>query len=342
MLTKQPARILIRSANWVGDAIMSIPAIHAVHRGFPHAEITILAKPWVAPVYDHCPYVDRVILYEEKEKHNGLTGILRLCRELRNHHFDAAISIQNAFEAGLIMWLSGIPVRIGYAADGRSALLTHRVYRTPAIRTTHQIDYYLSLVAGVGIVPCGRNLELFLSDTERQCARQLLQETGFKPDLQIIGINPGAAFGTAKRWFPERFIEVCNRLNKKGDRRFLVFGSPAEAGLGETIRQGIGDSCINLCGKTFLREAFALIDRCSLFITNDSGLMHAAAAQNVPQIAIFGPTRLNTMPLNDNSHILRVPVSCGPCMKPHCQTDHRCMDAVTVDMVANLASRLLS
>ncbi len=341
MLTQRPDRILIRSANWVGDAIMSMPAIRAIRRWFPGAGITMLAKPWVAPVYDGCPYVDRVIVYDGNDRHKGLPGILRLCRDLRKYRFDAAVSIQNAFEAALIFWLSGIPVRIGYASDGRSPLLTHRVYRTPRIKAAHQIDYYLGLVEGAGIAPSGRNLELFLSDSERQRAREFLYASGFM-EPTIVGINPGAAFGTAKRWFPERFVAVCNRLNARGDRRFLVFGSPGEAGLGETICQGIGDACINLCGNTTLREAFALIDQCSLFITNDSGLMHAAAALRIPQVAIFGPTRLNTTPAGQNSHVLRAPVSCGPCMQPHCQTDHRCMDRVSIEMVLDLAESLLS
>ncbi len=333
-------RLLIRSANWVGDAILSLPALAAIRRRYPRAEITMLAKPWVAPVYEHLPVVDRIHIYDAAGRHQGVRGLLRLCRELRAEAFDVGISIQNAFEAALILWLSGIPIRIGYAADGRSALLTHRVYRTADIGKLHQADYYLRMIQGVGIPAPGQKPVLSVSREEQQWADMFLSSV--KADgREIIGINPGAAFGTAKRWFPERFAELCRRLASTGLRTFLLFGSPSEAGLGEEIRARVGENCVNCCGRTTLREAFALIERCRVFITNDSGLMHAAAALQVPVIAIFGPTRLTTTPLGTTSRVIRVPVPCGPCMQPHCLLDHRCMDAVSVDMVLSETRALL-
>jgi heptosyltransferase-2 len=295
----------------------------------------------VAPVYEHLPEVDRIRIYDAAGRHQGPAGILRLCRELRAEFFDVGISIQNAFEAALILYLSGIPIRIGYATDGRSALLTHRVYRRRNFRNLHQIDYYLRLVNGVGIPSCGRNPVLVVSPEETRWADAFLSSVG-AGGREVFGINPGAAFGTAKRWFPERFAELCRRLDLDGSRMFLIFGSGSEAALGEKIRTHVGKECLNLCGRTSLRQAFALIQRCRLFVTNDSGLMHAAAALDVPLVAIFGPTRLSTAPFGDASRLVQVPVSCGPCMKPHCALGHRCMEAVTVDGVLSKANDLLS
>ncbi|WP_028325703.1 lipopolysaccharide heptosyltransferase II [Desulfatirhabdium butyrativorans] len=335
-------RVLIRSANWVGDVVMSLPAIRALRARFPHAELAVLAKPWVADLYRHCPEIDEIMIYERDGKHAGIGGLLRLCTELKARRFDVGVSIQNAFEAALILWLSRIPVRIGYAADGRSLLLTHRVARTPSIRRLHQVDYYLKLLEGVGIPTCGRDIRLVLSEAERRWATEQLAQWGISGRQMLCGINPGAAFGTAKRWPRDRWIALSKRLLAGGIGSVLVFGSPSESGLGESIAAAVGVGCISLCGKTDLRQAMALISACNLFVTNDSGLMHVSAGLDVPLVAIFGPTRHDqTSPLSAKARLIRVPVACGPCMKPHCPTDHRCMTAVTVDLVWREAMALL-
>jgi heptosyltransferase-2 len=335
-------RVLIRSANWVGDVVMSLPAIRAIRAQFPHAELVVLAKPWVADLYRHNPEIDEIMLYDRDGKHAGIAGLMRLCAELRARRFDVGVSIQNAFEAALILWLSRIPVRIGYAADGRSLLLTHRVIRTPSIRQLHQVDYYLKLLEGVGIPPCGRDIRLVLSEAERRWAKEQLVQWGVPEGGLRCGINPGAAFGTAKRWPPDRWIALCKRLLAEGIGAVFVFGSPSETDLGQSIAAAAGDGCISLCGKTDLRQAMALISECNLLVTNDSGLMHVAAGLDVPLVAIFGPTRHDqTSPVSAKARLIRVPVACGPCMKPHCPTDHRCMTAITVEHVWREAMALL-
>jgi len=337
-------RLLIRATNWIGDAIMITPAVRAIRAHFPQAEISILAKPWVAPVFEHNPHMDRVMLYDGKGQHRSLMGKLRLAKELRHHRFDAVILLQNAFESALLAFLAGIPKRIGYDTDARGFLLTHPVPCTSAIRAVHQTGYYLGILRGIGGAAENQDLELVISHADQERAWEILREHGISPEDTRVGINPGATFGTAKRWFPERYAELCQRLKKSWDCQILIFGGPGEEAMGHQLREHIGDRCANFCGKTSLREAMALIQKCRLFITNDSGLMHVAAALDVPQVAIFGSTdHVTTSPRSDKSHIVKVPTLCSPCLKPDCpEGHHRCMDAVTVDMVfATISERQL-
>lgn len=335
-------RLVIRTPNWIGDAVMSTPFVRSVRKNFPHTHITLLAKPWVAPVYENNPHIDEILLYDAAGRHSGFFGKFRLAKDLRRHPFDLALLLQNAFEAAFITWLAGIGIRLGFDTDGRKILLTHPVHRYPYLKRRHQIDYYLEILQGAGLFAEPADMEIVLSDTEKSRAVQYLTDHGCSRNACIVGINPGAAFGTAKRWFEDRFAAVCNRLKSIPNTFFLIFGSPGEQDLGCRIASAVGTNCINLCGKTTLREAIALIDRCRLFITNDSGLMHIAAALQIPQIAIFGSTNhTTTSPRSPLSHILRMPIDCSPCMKPDCPIDHRCMDAVTVDHVWELALNLL-
>ena len=341
-------RILIRAANWVGDAVMSTPMIRAVRRNFPLAEIHVLAKPWVAPVFENSPDVDRIISYDARGRHANTRGILRLCGELRAEDFDLAVLVQNAFEAALIARLAHIPRRLGYNTDGRTLLLTHAVPMTRRIKRRHQIDYYLGVLEGAGLRTFGRETALYISAAERVRAARILKKASAAHTDGIIGLNPGAAFGGAKRWLPERFAELGRRLrSRRPGRPVVIFGGPGEADLGNAIRRGIGEGGINLAGRTTLREAMALIERCRIFVTNDSGLMHAADALNIPVIAIFGPTNhTTTSPSGPYSRMVRVPVPCSPCMKPECPIEdplrrHQCMRAVTVDRVCGEALAFL-
>ena len=322
---------------------MSTPFLRTARKNFPHAHITLLAKPWVAPVYENNPHIDRILSYDVAGRHSGIAGKFRLAKDLRKQDFDLALLLQNAFEAAFLAWLAGIPIRLGYDTDARKMLLTHPVHRYPSLKRLHQTDYYLEILNGAKLIANPAEMEIFIFDAEKIRAIRRIRTSGCPDSACVIGINPGAAFGTAKRWFANRFAELCNHLKSIPDACFLVFGGPGEEELGNHIAGSVGSACINLCGKTSLREAISLIDQCRLFITNDSGLMHVAAALNIPQIAIFGSTDpTTTSPRSRLSHIIRMPVACSPCMKPDCPIDHRCMDAITVDHVLGLALELLS
>jgi heptosyltransferase-2 len=339
---KKINHILIRSANWVGDAIMTTPTIRAVRKNFPRATISILAKPWVAPIFRHNPYIDDIILYDTEGRHRKLLGKLRLSKDLRRKKLDLAILMQNAFEAALLAYLARIPNRLGYNTDGRRLLLTHSIRLDPALKQGHQIDYYLGILKGASLKLDGRELNLVVTEEEQIRAQDILRSQGTVREELLIGMNPGATYGTAKRWFPERYAALCNRLRESFGARILILGGPSEGELGQRISEMIGKGSINLCGRTNLREAMALIRRCNLFVTNDSGLMHVAAALDVPSVAIFGSTNpITTGPSSRRSRMVRAPVHCSPCLKAECPEDHRCMREINVNMVFAAADSLL-
>jgi heptosyltransferase-2 len=315
---------------------MTTPAMAAIRQHFPDARITLLAKPWVMPVFDNNPHVDQFLTYQADERHKGAMGILRLSRDLKPHGFDLAILFQNAFEAALITWLAKIPRRLGFTTDARSLLLTHRVRTWRNLKKGHLVDYYIGLLTGAGMAPGQRRLILVLSDDEKQQARQMLKESGIFSNSPIIGINPGATYGTAKRWPMERFVTFSRRMIDERQANVLIFGGPGEAQLGDQIAGQVGRNCINFCNRTSLRQAMALIGCCNAFVTNDSGLMHVAAALDVPQVAIIGPTDpVATGPVNEASRMVQKVGSChrAPCLLPHCPIDHRCMTAIDVEEV---------
>ena len=346
-LPTQPDSILIRSTNWIGDAIMTTPAVRSIRKNFPDAEITLLALPWVADVFASCPHIDHIFLYEKNGRHRGLMGKLRLARDLRRKQFAMTILLQNAFEAALITRLAGIPVRAGYTTDGRGLLLTHGVRKQPDISTRHQVHYYQEMLAGLGLRTGDKKipLELFLDPGAVQEAEALLKERIGAEDKEkpIIGLNPGAAYGPAKRWPAVKYAELAARLAHESNGLILIFGTQADQEAAAEIAAGCNEQVLDLTGKTSLALALACIDRCHLFVSNDSGLMHVAAALNRPLVAIFGSTdHVATGPHSDTATIIRHPLDCSPCMKTHCPKNHfQCMEQITVDEVAEAGIKLL-
>jgi heptosyltransferase II len=335
-------RILIRGTNWIGDTVMTLPAISAIRKTFPKSEISILAKPWVAEIFNLCKDVDRVILFQSPGIHSGIGGKLRLAQELKTVGFDMAILLQNAIEAAIITRLAGIPIRAGYNSDGRGLLLTHSVQRTEAIRKVHQIAYYLEMVKSLGCQSTGTDVHLMPGEDYDVLAEDILNAHGIGRNDFLIGMAPGASYGPAKRWFPERFSSVADRLMNDYSARVIVFGSNQDKGSVDQVQQSSQHNLINIAGKTNLKEAIAIMARCSLFISNDSGLMHVAGALNIPTVALFGSTNpIATSPVGDKSVVIYKEASCSPCLRVACPTDFRCMDMISVDEVCEVAGRLL-
>lgn len=330
------ARILVRGANWIGDAIMTTPVIRAVKKNFPKAHLEVLAKPWVIPVYENSPYVDEIMVYDDRHRHKMGFGTLVLVKDIKQRCFDLAVLMQNAFEAGLLVFLAGIRERLGYNTDGRGVLLNRSIKPDPELKKGHLIDYYIGILKRAGLKDDGRQMDLFISPSHKADAESFFEKKDIDQSKPLIGISPGAAGGTAKRWFPARFARLCRKLSIKYDTKVLIFGESSDRSLGQYISNESGHVCVNIAGETSLGQAFALINACSLFITNDSGLMHAAAALGVNQVAVIGPTDyLATSPANKNSLIVREPVHCSPCLKDVCPTDHACMEKISVDRVFN-------
>jgi heptosyltransferase II len=332
-------KILIRGTNWIGDAILTLPAVAAIRATYPQAHIAVLVKPWVADIYELFSAVDEIIIYENK--FDTTAGVFRLARVLKGKKFDAAILLQNAIEAAIIVLAAGIPLRAGYDSDARGLLLTHRVHCTEEIRKVHQIDYYLEMVKALGCVPVDRemHLESKINPLDVQDSlRKFIPET----KKTVIGIAPGATYGPAKRWFPDRFAEVADKLNEHFSSQGILLGGKADWEVAQEVQKLALTKLINLAGKTTLREAIYLISQCRLFISNDSGLMHIAGALNIPTIALFGSTNpATTSPAGNKSTIVRREVSCSPCLKEKCPTDFRCMRLISVEDVFKAAQNLM-
>lgn len=329
-------RILVRCNNWIGDVVLSTPALRALRAHFPKAEISVLAKPWVIPILKHNSDIDRILVYDAGGRHRGLRGICRLGRDLRAQQFDAAFLFQRAFEAAWIARIGRIPVRVGYRTDGRGWLLTHAVPISREGLLVPRVEHNLGLLKAVGIPAASRELALAPGTSDLARARARLEGLGIGMDDRLFGLSPGATFGSAKRWPAERFAAAAEALAEPGRSRGIVFGGPAEKAIGEeVVRKAAKANLVNLAGNTDLEEAVALIGLCGLFLTNDSGLMHVAAALDVPLVAVFGPTDPRTTAPWSRRHVLvrKEDVCCSPCLKRECDRDHRCMTWITVEDV---------
>ena len=316
------SKILVRATNWVGDAVMSLPALRAIRQSYPNAEIVVLAKPWVADLYSRERFADRVIPYTART----LADKIRFAWSLRREHFDRAILLQNAFEAAMVARIAGIPERIGYNRDGRGWLLTRAVEvpkkgEIPA----HERFYYLELLKRAGII----------ADVPKVDAIRLDGLSGKRDN--VVGISPGAAYGTAKRWIPESFAATAVRLARDFGASVSVFGTRDERALCQQVTVMIAAEGIevhNYAGETSLSAFIDLAAACRVFVTNDSGAMHIASAAGTPTVAIFGATdHIGTGPTGPLSRIVREPVDCAPCLLRECPIDHRCMTRVKPDVV---------
>jgi heptosyltransferase II len=331
-------KILIRATNWVGDAIMALPALRAVRAKYPDAQIAIVARPYVADIYRGQGICDELIPYDPKGEHRRWTGRERLARELRARRFDVAILLQNAFDAAWMAWRAGVPQRIGYARDARSLLLTRAIPvpkqgEIPA----HEKFYYLELLRRaewIESLPDESHIALAVPDSARQRAAETLTEAGARPDALRIAVGAGASYGSAKCWPPERFAKALTEIIAKTDADVIIFGTAAEAAVSSAIANNVRPQPIDLTGKTVIAELPALLSQCHLFLGNDSGAMHVAAAVGLPVVAVYGPTDPEgTAPVTPRATIVQQKPYCSPCFLRRCPTDHRCMKTVTPEMV---------
>jgi len=336
-------KILIRAVNWIGDAVMTTPALAVIREQFPDAEIVLLANPLVSQLFMPHPAIDRVITFDRNGCHRGVRGRLLLAGEIRKESFDLAIILPNSFDSALVPWLAGIPRRAGKKSDGRSLLLTDRFIPAKEMTQGHEVEYYLHLLRSFGISGRTREPHLATTAAEQLEAVNLLARAGIADDDVLLGINPGATFGSAKRWYPERFAEVAQRLSAEWGAKIVIFGGSGETVIASEISAAFHGTCLNLAGETTVRQLMALLQRCDFFITNDSGPMHIAASFDVPLVAIFGSTdHTGTAPCSGRAVIVRKDIDCAPCKLRECPTDHRCMTAVTVDDVVAAARRLFA
>ena len=325
-------RIVIRSPNWVGDLIHSLPALDAIRSHFPEAEIAVLARGEVGSLLKDYPAVDRVISYSRRPA--SFLPLGRVAADLRTQAFDLGILLTNSFEGAWIFFLARIPRRYGYATDGRRWLLTDPVPCPQQIKNLHQVDYYLNLLSPMGIK--GRRSQPHLAPTaaERGVAQKRLAAAGWSEKKRLVAFCPGASYGSAKRWPAGRFAELAERLLVSQQAMVVLLGGPEEQNLAHEFSKAKPGQLINLMGRTTLREAMALLASCDLVVSNDSGLLHVAVAVGTPAVALFGPTDPSrTGPVEGNTTILRKAVACSPCRMRECPIDHCCMHRISVGEV---------
>ncbi|WP_420263893.1 lipopolysaccharide heptosyltransferase II [Candidatus Magnetominusculus dajiuhuensis] len=323
-------KVLVRGVNWIGDAVMSAPALWAVKGAYPDADITLLANPTVASLFEKDPHIGAIIKYEDV--YRTLSGRLRLSRRLKMENFSTAILLQNAFDAAFIAWLARIGHRVGYNRDSRGILLTKAVDVTRETLQLHHCHYYLNMLISVGLNAPYRLPWIYLAGQERQSALEALSHLR-RP---VIGINPGAAFGSAKRWPPERFAMLIGRIIKEKGGSAVLFGSEKLIDP-DILAPTAAGTFLDLTGKTGVRQLCATIANCDLLITNDSGPMHIAYAVGTPVLAIFGstspeltgPPEIPAHPEFSYRHrVIRKPVRCAPCFKRTCE-HLTCMNAIS-------------
>jgi len=369
--------ILVRGVNWVGDAVMTMPALRALKLANNNSKITLLVKPWVSPLFEKDPNVDDIILYEDEYK--SITGKIRLSKILRAKKFCLAVLFQNAFDAAMLAFLAGIPERIGYSRDGRGLILTKAVEFDDNSKKLHHVDYYLNLLDRSGFMTQKFKPWIYLTLDERVEARNRLGEL----KQPVIAINPGATYGSSKRWHPERFAEVAKRVINELNGSVVILGGPKETEIAAEILKSItnefvskapspspspsrgGPACpvgrdegegadsqplalssqlLNLSGKTSLRELASIISECDLLITNDSGPMHVGYAVGIPIVSIFGSTSPeHTGPVGKNDIAIRKNLECSPCFERECKKNNlKCMDLITADEVFESVKKLVS
>jgi heptosyltransferase-2 len=327
----QPFRILVRSSNWLGDAIMSIPAVRAIKAGRPDVHVTVAAPARLAPVWQLVPDVDLVLPLESK-------SVFATAHLIRGQApFDVSILFPNSLRSALEVWLADVPRRFGYRGHCRSALLNQRMRDELRVGPVeHHSHYYLRLAEIAGADVSGASLPMLNGQSSASPAQ-------IENRKSKIALCPGAEYGPAKRWLPERFADVARSGVAQEKMKWVLLGTEKDVNIGKQIASVLGESCVNRVGQTSIEELIAELRECRLLLTNDTGTMHLAALLGVPTVSIFGSTEpLLTGPLGDNHVIVRHHVECSPCFLRECPLDFRCMKSVTVLDVADAVVSILA
>jgi heptosyltransferase-2 len=351
-----PQKILVLQPNWVGDAVMATPTLRAIRNLYPDAHIAYMMKRYVKPLYTAIPWADQLITYRSgKTTKKAGKGLFDLARRLRSAKFDLAILLPNSFKAALVCKMANIPRIVGYDRDGRGFLLTDKLLprkEKGKFVPTPIVKYYLGLAHYLGSQERDLSLKLFLTDSEKREAADVLERAALPRDIErpaasgkspLILLNPGAQFGAAKCWLPEYFATLADRLIDELGATILLSGAPRERRIIETISRSMHHAPIDLLSKgSSLGSLKEIIRRCDLLITNDTGPRHIAAAFDVPVITLFGPTHPEWTEIYfPKEKKLAVKVFCGPCQKKTCPLDHRCMTRLTPAMVYEATLTLL-
>ncbi len=339
-------RILIVVPNWVGDVVMASPVLAALRAHFTQARITYLLRPYVAEIVDGCGWHDDIVAWPTG---GGLAREIRtqrMARRLREQRFDLALLLTNSFRSAIAAWWAGAKRRVGFARDGRSWLLTDRLRplkRNGRFVPHPVLDSYIKLAEHVGCPVPDRSLRLAATPQQERAGHDLLEHYNLNSGTRYAAINVGAAFGAAKCWLPERFTEVCDRLREELDLTPVLVGAPGEAPLMRSIADAARSEVVCCTDPgTSLGSLKPLIHGAQLLVCNDTGPRHYGIAFGIPTVTIFGPTHQQWTDTGyAKERKLQVPVECGPCQRPTCPLDLRCMTGLTADHVLAAARDLL-
>lgn len=340
-------RVMVRVPNWVGDAVIAVPALRELRRVLGQSHVTFVARPWVAGLFDGEGLADAVIPVEDaRGTASYVKEFIRTIRLVRRERFDLAVLLQNAFGAALLARAGGARFIAGYPTDARRWLLDLAVGFEPDYKARHQVFYYLNIVARLEQTLVGESHVDFenafprLQATEQQKgrARELLDAVG---DSFVV-INPGATNSRAKQWLAERFAETADRLAARDGFRPVIVGTVGDIHTANEVASRMKTPALVLAGKTSIAELKGVLALASLVISNDTGTAHVSAALGVPTVVVFGPTdHTSTRPFSDVAAVVRHQVECSPCMLRDCPIDHRCMTRVEVDQVYHAARELV-
>ncbi len=345
-----PPKIMVRAPNWVGDAVMAVPALRELRRIFADSKITLVARPWVAGLFDGEGLADALIsVGDARGVFQKTREFIRQARRLKRERFDLAVLLQNAAGAALAARAAGVKKIAGYPTDGRRALLSIVIPFEPNYKTLHQVRYYLNIASElermltgtsrVEIETAQPSLHINTEDKTRAC--ELLEPFGIKAGARIVAINPGATNSRAKRWLPERFAAVADQLVERDGFQAIIIGAAGDIEAAREVARLMRSPAAMLAGRTNIAQLKAVLACSQLVVSNDTGAAHVSAALGVPTVVVFGPTEhVSTRPLSKLAMVVRHDVECSPCMLRDCPIDHRCMARVEVDDVYRAARRL--
>ena len=336
-------RIFIRESNWIGDAVMTTPAISGIKKSFPHAKLSVAANPLVAEVLNHNPSIDEFLVFDSRNSNSNIVNRFRLFREWqKKNNFDVAILFPNSFKSAFEVFLMGIPERAGFDTDGRGFLLTKKVHATAEILKKHEVEYFLELIKGLGIEPHGKELMLKLTANDEAFAKDFFTQNNLSSNHMVVTMAAGASV-QPKEWHPERYAKVSDMLIRDYKAQVLIIGGSADLMVSSKILSLMEEKAINLAGKTSLRESMAIIKNSSLYIGNNSGPMHIAAAFKRPIVAIMGPSvPEKTAPYleKEKYELVIKPFECRPCRhnffkecKPSANNKPMCIEEIEVEDV---------
>jgi heptosyltransferase-2 len=349
---RQSEKLLVVMPTWVGDCVMAVPTLRAFRQLYPNAHIAALIKEGALPIIEDCPYVNQIIPIRKRpvtddEPRGG--GPMKVARYLSKENFDTAILLPNSFRTALMARMSLIPRRVGYDRDGRGFLLTDRLMvrrENGKFIPVSTLDYYLGIARYLGAQQPSHTMELFTNAQDDANALDMLKQGGWTPDCgkPLVMLNPGARYGEAKMWYPDRFAQVAKMCVEKFDATIAITGAPRERNILDEVISSTDVPMIDLPKMGMdLRTLKSVVKHATLMVSNDTGPRHIAAAFGVPVVTVFGPTDPRWTEIDfEHERIVRVDVFCGPCQKRTCPLDHRCMTQVTPEMVFEQVQELLS